>query len=118
MAGAMPDPYPTDDEPLLSTLLSESPQLWDVVEDFVRTLPVKMAAIETALHSGAFEQVRSIARDLADQGVSCGYVTLREKAAGIEQAACDHVADLLSAKVIELRELIARIQAGLQCPDE
>lgn len=118
MADALPDPYPTDDEPLLSTLLSESPQLWDVVEDFVRALPTKMAAIETALHSGSLDQVRLIARDLADQGVSCGYVSLRDQAAGIEQAACDQVSDQLSAKITELRELIARIQAGLQCPDE
>jgi len=118
MAGAMPDPQPADDEPLFSTLLAESPQLWEVVEDFVRTLPAKMDAIETALRASSFDQVRTIAHDLSRRGTTCGYVALRDHAAGIEQAACDHVAEALSAKIVELRELIARIQAGIQTVDE
>lgn len=123
MAGAMPepqqpDPHQADGEPLFSTLLAESPQLWDVVQDFVQTLPGKMEAIENALRVGSFEQIRRIAHDLGDRGTNCGYRVLREQAASIEQAACDHVADVLSAKVAELRELISRIRAGIERTDE
>jgi hypothetical protein len=77
-----------------------------------------MDAIETALRAGSFEQVRSIAYDLGCRGTTCGYRDLRDNAAVIEQAACDHVADALSAKLGELRDLIARIQAGIQTVDE
>jgi predicted small metal-binding protein len=64
--------------------------------------------------SGAYDQVRAIARDLGDRGTSCGYVALRDQSAEIEQAASDHVADALTHKLEELRELISRIQAGIQ----
>ena len=118
MPGAKPEPQPAGDEPLFSTLLAQSPQLGDVVEDFVRILPIRMASIENAMRAGAYDQVRAIARDLGDRGGSCGYLALRDQSARIEQAACDHVASALTAKLTELRELIARIQAGLQRTDE
>lgn len=114
MAAAMPDPQPANDEPLFSTLLAQSPQLGDVVEDFVRILPIRMAAIENAMRAGAYDQVRAIAHDLGDRGTTCGYTALRDQSAQIEQAASDHVAAALTAKLDELRDLITRIQAGLQ----
>ena len=118
MAAAMPDPHPANDEPLFSTLLAQSPLLGNVVEDFVRILPIRMAAIETALRTGSYDQVRAIAHDLGDRGTSCGYLALRDQTAQIEQAAGDHIAEALTAKLVELRELISRIQAGIQHTDE
>lgn len=118
MPGAMPDPQPANDEPLFSTLLAQSPQLGDVVEDFVRILPIRMDAIETALRTGSYDQVRAIAHDLGDRGTTCGYLALRDQTAQIEQAAGNHIAEALTHKLEELRELIARIQAGIQRTDE
>ncbi len=100
-------------EPLFSTLLAESPQLWHVVDEFVRTLPEHIEAMKGALHERSFEQVQILARQLENNGADHGYGTIAKNAQSIEQAAHDHVVDDLANKIADLTALVTRIQAGL-----
>ncbi|MBN2560650.1 MAG: Hpt domain-containing protein [Phycisphaerae bacterium] len=116
MTDADKDPSGTDDEPLLSTLLADSPELWSVVDTFVRTLPDQVTAMQDALRAQAFDRIRAIASELKTGGIDHGYHTVANRAAEIEQAAHDNVVDTLSSKIAEMTALIAKIQAGLRRP--
>lgn len=114
----MPDPNnnpsASNEEPLLSTLLAESPQLWSIVETFVRTLPDQVDAMRDALRQQSYDRLQTLARRLRNAGLNNGCQIVADRAAGIEQAAHDQVIDALSERINELTELVAKIQTSLQ----
>ena len=103
-----------DAEPLLSTMLSESPELVAIVEQFVRGLPERMEAIQDALRQQSFDRIERLAHQLRSAGNSHGYAELTRAAGGLEQAAHAHAVDELTAKVHDMASLVERIRAGLQ----
>jgi hypothetical protein len=103
-----------NDEQLFSTLLAESPQLWSVVEAFVRTLPDHVTAMRDAMRQQAFDRLQAMARQLQAAGIDHGCKAVADRASGIEQAAHDHVMDALAERLTELTQLIEKIQTSLQ----
>ena len=118
MADADNDPNGVDAEPLFSTLLAESPQLWRVVDEFVRTLPDQVAAMQDALHDHALDRLQALAAQLKNAGADCGYDVVADRAGAIEQAAHGQVLDELTDKIAGLTSLVAKIQAGLKRPSD
>jgi len=118
MAEADNDPKGTNEEPLFSTLLAGSPQLWSVVDEFVRTLPDRIARIQAALHDQSFDQIQSLAGELREAGLSRGCNGIASRAAAIEQAAHDRAIEDLAGRITELTAMIAGIRAQLKNPDE
>jgi hypothetical protein len=114
MPDANSSPNAANDETLFSTLLAESPQLWSVVEAFVRMLPDQVAGMRDAMRQQSFDRLQAIARELKDAGLTHGCKAVADRAAGIEQAAHDQVVDALSDRITELSELITKIQTSLQ----
>lgn len=113
MAEAQNQPDSANEEQFLSTLLAESPQLWSVVDVFVRTLPDQVAAMRDALRDHAFDRLQIIARQMRKASLDHGCRSVADRAAGIEQAANDHVIDALAERIVGMTELINKIQAGL-----
>jgi HPt (histidine-containing phosphotransfer) domain-containing protein len=114
MASNEREPTGKDADPLFSTLLAESPELWQVVEQFVQSLPERVSAMQEALRAGSFQQVETFARQLKGIGSDCGYDIISQRAAEIEQAAHDGIIDGVSAKIDEVTALVARIRGGLE----
>ena len=114
MPDADSNPNASNEEPLLSTMLAESPQLWSIVDAFVRTLPDHVSALRDALRQQSFDRLQTIARRLRNAGLEHGCKVIADRAAGIEQAAHDRVIDALSAQITEMTDLVNKIQTGLQ----
>jgi hypothetical protein len=114
MPDANSNPSASNEESLLSTMLAESPQLWSIVETFVRTLPDQVDAMRDALRQQSYDRLQMLARRLRNAGLNNGCKAVADRAAGIEQAAHDHVVDALSQRIAELTELVTRIQITLQ----
>lgn len=106
------------EEAILSTLLAEAPQLWSVVDAFVRTLPDQVTAMREALHHQSFDRLEILAKQLHQAGIENGYRAIADRAAGIEQAANDQVIDALTERIDEFTQLINKIQENLRQPDE
>ena len=117
MADADKDPQDAQSEPLFAALLAESPQLWNVADEFVRTLPGRIEPMEEALRDQAFDRLQSLARDLKDAGRTHKCDAIAHRAAAIEQAAHDHVLEDLTGRIAELTSLIAKIRAQLKGAD-
>jgi hypothetical protein len=118
MAEAPNQPDSANEEQFLSTLLAETPELWSVVDMFVRTLPDQVSAMRDALRTQAFDRLQAIARQVQKAGLANGFRSVADRAAGIEQAAHDQVIDGLNERIAEMTDLIAKIQAGLQRTNE
>ncbi|MFH1419534.1 MAG: Hpt domain-containing protein [Planctomycetota bacterium] len=114
MAEFEKEPSSKDADPLFSTLLAESPELWDVVGEFVETLPARVQAMQDALRDGSLDQVCAHAQRLKGVGGSYGYEAISRRAAEIEKAAHDGVIDDLSAKIADIHAMLSRIRQGLE----
>ncbi len=100
-----------------SALLAECPQLWAVVDRFVRAAPYQAAALEAALRDQSFDRLRSLAGEIRQAGSCHGCEAIAKQAAAIEQAAHDHLVDGLAANIDELNDLIADLRIRLHPPD-
>lgn len=100
-----------------SALLAECPQLWAVVDRFVRAAPDQAAALEAALRDQSFDRLRALAGVLRQAGAGHGGEAIASRAAAIEQAAHDHLVDGLAANIDELNDLIADLRTRLHHPD-
>jgi len=118
MAEDNKEPTGAESEAVLSTLLAESPQLWSVVELFVRTLPEQIAAMQEALRAQSFEQLQTLAEQLRRQGEDHQIHPLAARASELERAAREHVLQTLGLKINELSDLINQIRTNLQNPPE
>ena len=113
MADHANNPRGSDAEPVLSTMLSESPELIEIVEQFVRGLPERLDAIQEALRQQSFNRVEKLAGQLKSAGGSHGFAELTEQAKWMEQAAHSHAMAELTGRVEEMTLLVNRIRAGL-----
>lgn len=114
MAGPDKEPTGKHADPFFSTLLAESPELWEVVEEFVRSLPIRVTAMQEALRDGALDRLRTHAHQLKGAGASYGYEAITRQAAEIEQAVHDGTMDRLSDKIADVTDLVSKIQQRLE----
>lgn len=114
MADNESTPHGSEEELLLSGLLAESPELWGVVDEFVRQLPDRAEPMQDALRAQSFDRLQTLAAELRQAGTRHGCAAIAERAAAIEQAAHDHLLDELTDKIDALRTLIAGVRESLQ----
>lgn len=113
MADQSNSPRGSDAEPVLSTMLSESPELLAIVEQFVRGLPERLDAIQEALRQQSYDRIERLAAQLKSAGGSHGFAELTEQARWLEQAAHSQAMAELTGRIEEMTVLVNRIQAGL-----
>jgi hypothetical protein len=112
-----PLPSPAgDEEAILSTLLAESPRLWELVAQFVHALPIHAGLMQDALRDSSFDRLRALAAELRVEGRRHGYGPLADLAAELEGAAEAGLVDALAERLNEFTLLIVRIHAGLRKP--
>lgn len=104
-------------DPILSSLLADYPDMLEVVEEFVRTLPERLEAMQESLRAGSYGQLARLAHQLRGAGGSHGYAPLTETATYLETAAHGRAVQDMERKLGELNELIQRVQAGLEKDD-
>jgi HPt (histidine-containing phosphotransfer) domain-containing protein len=114
MADNQKEPSSQDADPLFSTLLAECPELWEVVQEFVHSLPQRVTAMQDALQEGALDRLGTYAHQLKGAGASYGYAEISTQASEIEQAAHNGLIDQLSGKIAEITALAARIKEGIE----
>jgi len=114
MADQANNPPGSESEPVLSTMLSESPELVVIVEQFVRGLPERLDAIQDALRQQSFDRLEKLAKQLKSAGGSHGFAELTEQARSMEQAAHRHAVIELTGRIEEMAVLVSRIHAGLR----
>ena len=117
MADQKNNPRGSESEPVLSTMLSESPELVAIVEQFVRGLPERLDAIQEALRQQSYDRIEKLAAQLKTAGGSHGFAELTEQAKWMEQAAHSHAMAELAGRIEEMTVLVHRIKAGLGDPD-
>jgi len=117
MSHAHDDAALPDSGPILSSLLAECPELADIVEEFVHTLPQRIEEMQNALRAASFEQLKRLAHQLKGAGGSHGYEPLTETAAYLEIAAQGKAMNEIEERIHELNELVQRVQAGLTKSD-
>ncbi len=105
-------------EEALSSLLAETPELWEVVQKFAASLPLEVDRMTDALDDGSYERLAAIAEDLKTAGTDHGYASVSDRPAAIEQAAHNHALDELSGKLAELHELALEIHVAIGTPEE
>ncbi len=111
------DPKETNsDSPdaLLSSILAESPELWDIVQEFAKILPAQVEEMQSSLESGSLDRLGAIASNLKEAGNRYGYSELTEEAGALERAAQDGLVGELAKKVAALRLLSQQIKVGLR----
>ncbi len=101
-----------------SSILSESPELWNVVQKFAMSLPSEVDSMANALSDGSYERLAAIAARLKTAGTGHGYGGVADRAATIEQAAHNHTLDDLSSKIAELRDLALEIHVAIGTVEE
>ena len=114
MSEANPNPPENQDDAVLSTILTHDNELWSVAEQFMRTLPDRIKAMQAALNAGAFDRLRSVAHHLKTSGAYMGCRDISDRAAKIEQAAHDQVLNELAVRTDELTALIAQIEQNIK----
>lgn len=99
--------------PLMSHLLRDEPDLYEVVADFVRELPVRIKSIREAFHDGETDMVLSQIHNLKSTGGSYGYLDLTGVAAKIEYQLKNDDRSQIPGLIDQLGCLVKRIQLGL-----
>lgn len=93
-----------------SDLLADSPELSQVVEEFVALLPVRLTGLQDALRKASFENLSRLAQQFGETGGQCGYEALARKLATIEESAARRMVEDVSADLDELAGLVEQIR--------
>jgi signal transduction histidine kinase/DNA-binding NarL/FixJ family response regulator len=103
-------------EPVTSALLEEEDGMADLVSRFVERLPQILESLAAALGESNWAELKRIAHDLKGTGGGYGYPQLSTLAARLEFEILKQDAAAAGERIGELRELVARIECGLQLP--
>lgn len=106
----MTDQQPNgSEEPIVSDLVKEDPDMIDLVEEFVNELPQRLSSLQSALEAQQIEEVRSLAHQLKGAGGGHGYQILTDKAGILEKQAIDGDVEAIQSSMDELVQVIARV---------
>ena len=108
------EPSGKEADQMLATMLTECPELGDVVEQFVRSLPARVDVMKEALREGSLSQISAQAQQIKCTGKAHGLKAISKQAAEIERAAHDGLIDQLSGKIAEVYVLIRKIKRELE----
>jgi len=101
----------SDRSPLISNL-ADDPELYEVVELFLRQLPEDVARIVDASDRGDLEQLQSLLHGLKGAAGNVGLPSLMETAAQVEHLVVRHELDSLSPAVDDLAQLCQSVIAA------
>jgi HPt (histidine-containing phosphotransfer) domain-containing protein len=99
---------------LISQLLSEDPDLRDIVEEFVQGLPHRLHELRRAFDASDWPRLTSLAHQLKGAGGSYGYPPLSELARELESASRARQTARIDDLAQQLQQLAAAAKAGLE----
>lgn len=105
-------------DPLFSNILAECPELWDVVEQFVRELPERVQAMQSALAAGEAERLAELAAQLRHAGLGHGCAELARRAGELEASAASDTLDGLNDRLHAMNQLVSEIQEAIRQADD
>ena len=101
---------------LLYSSLASDPDLAELVEIFVESLPERVESLRQAFEQGDWETLRRTAHQIKGAAGSYGFDPLSPSAAQLEQrigAGEDQDVEAIRQALDELLELCARVRAGM-----
>jgi len=109
-------PAATPDK-LVSGLLLDDPDMYDLVEEFVDGLTGRLAEFRQAYQRLDWDNLTRLAHQLKGAGGSFGYPDLSSLAATMERAFRLHSGNEFASWIKRLERLIGAARAGLQHDD-
>jgi HPt (histidine-containing phosphotransfer) domain-containing protein len=99
---------------LISELVREDPDMVDIVEEFVKELPKRLAQMQAAYTALNWKMLRTLAHQLKGAGGSYGYQSLTELATEMEAGFSRQQADQFQAWMKQLAGMAQAAEAGLK----
>ncbi len=106
-----------DAGPIESQLLRDDPEMADLVISFVGGLTQRLGDMARAAAAHELADLRRLAHQLKGAAGGYGYPQLTDLSAELESAARSAAAEQCLAILELVRDMIARIRAGLATPD-
>lgn len=103
----------TAQEPLVSRLVRDDPEMADIVSDFVSLLPKRIELLRQAWQRQAWDELCTLAHQLKGAGGSYGYPAISALGATMEQGFKAQQTDRIEDWLSELRALAQAARAGL-----
>jgi HPt (histidine-containing phosphotransfer) domain-containing protein len=100
--------------PLVSGLLTDAPDFFDLVAAFVDKLPGLIQDLQTLHNEQDWDTMRDRIHDLKGLGGGYGYPQITEVATSIEAGLLDRQHDRIVDQLEQLGQLLSRIQLGLE----
>jgi HPt (histidine-containing phosphotransfer) domain-containing protein len=98
---------------IVTSTLSDDPDLQEIVRQFVRDLPDRSSAMLRAAQTSDTETLKRLAHQLKGAGGSYGFPGITEAAAAVEQALAEGLDEaVLRARVETLAGLCRRVRAA------
>jgi HPt (histidine-containing phosphotransfer) domain-containing protein len=94
---------------LASLLPTEDADFREIVEQFIDRLKEQLAAMQTALEAGDFDELARLAHWLKGTGGSAGFPDLTELARELEQFALRNETENASRTILRLEQMASRI---------
>ena len=107
-------PIPEQNPEAIASEWANDPELAKILDDFVASLPTKLAAMRDALDNGRYEDLQRIAHQLKGAGGGYGYPALTESARGLENAAKAKCKEAALGSLTQLTTLCRAVEAGHQ----
>lgn len=108
------DGQPAIPDKLVSDLLADDPDVFDLVEEFVEGLSRRLNELRHAFEQQDWDSLTKLAHQLKGAGGSYGYADLSRLAKTMEGAFRIHSAERFEESMAQLEKLIAAARAGLQ----
>ena len=103
---------PGGEEPIVSELIAEGPEMLDLVAYFLARLPGYQQGLNDALAAEDLAAMRKLAHDIKGVGGGYGYPQITELGAKLEAAAKEGRDEEVAVLVGEFGRLAKRIEAG------
>jgi len=100
--------------PLVSELLIEEPDFHEVIVAFVEKLPALIQELQAMHEQQDWNTMKDRIHDLKGLGGGYGYPQVSEVANTIESGLLGQQHDRIAEQIDQLRELLGRIQLGLE----
>jgi len=110
--GKVPPMAPGGEEPIVSELIAEGPEMLDLVAYFLARLPGYQQGLNDALAAEDLAAMRKLAHDIKGVGGGYGYPQITELGAKLEAAAKEGRDEEVAVLVGEFGRLAKRIEAG------
>lgn len=102
-----------DKSVIMSSILDQEPELFDLVSTFVAKLPDMHAKLQRLVEEQSWGELSALTHDLKGLGGSFGYPDITRLAGEIERCVKDQPCEQLSAMLDSLQDIVLRVTEGL-----